>query len=213
MKIERFVVGINETNTYIIYDSTTLEAIVIDPGDEEKVLIKYIDKNNLKPIGIILTHYHHDHIGAADEVKKKYDSPIYAHKKEVEGLKNPEYNRSMINRRKNISVIPDEVFSEGAIISVGKVHLEVIHTPGHTPGGICLKVKDSNIIFTGDTIFSDDLGRTDLEGGSEEMLKKTITNKVSKWKDDIIIYPGHGENALMKDVKNRNIQYLSTKKK
>ncbi|SNS40225.1 Glyoxylase, beta-lactamase superfamily II [Anaerovirgula multivorans] len=211
MELKKFIVGINETNTYIIYETNTLEAFVIDPGDEEKALMQYIDRNSLNLKAIILTHYHHDHIGAAEELKKKYNAPIYAHKKEIEGLKDPEINHSKHKTRKAISIVPDKILSDGDIIAVTDIFLEVIHTPGHTPGGMCLKVKDANIIFTGDTIFSDDLGRTDLVGGNEEILKKTIMNKVSKWSDETIIYPGHGEASVMKEMRRKNIPYLSLK--
>lgn len=207
MKFERFVVGMSEANAYIVYDENTLEAIVIDPGDEGKRLMQYIDKRFLKIQGIVLTHYHYDHIGAAEVLKKKYQCPIYAHKKEIEGLKDPEINHSKSSPQKLISIDTDKALSHGDIINVGDIILEVIHTPGHTPGGICLEVKDSNLIFTGDTIFSDDLGRTDLEGGSESMLKKTIMNKVAKWSADVVIYPGHGESSLMSEVRRRKLPY------
>ncbi|SCY81912.1 MBL fold metallo-hydrolase [Alkaliphilus peptidifermentans] len=208
MKIQRIIVGINETNTYILHDENTMAALIIDPGDEGKTIMRYIDRNSLNPMGIVLTHYHHDHTGAAEELKNKYNCPIYAHKKEAKGLQDPEINRSISVRRKIISITPEKLVIEGDVISIDEIALEVIHTPGHTPGGISLKVKGSNIVFTGDTIFSDDLGRTDLEGGSEEALKKTITNKVSRWSNDTVIYPGHGEISTMAAVKGRNIQYL-----
>ena len=213
MLIETFIVGMYETNCYIIYDEKNLEACIIDPGDEAKRLIKFIDSKNLVLNSIVLTHYHYDHIVAVEELKKKYGSQIYCHKKEVEGLKDAHINGSIIGKKKAIEITSDKLLSDGNVISIGQIDLEVIHTPGHTPGGICLKVKDKNIIFTGDTIFSDDLGRTDLIGGSEEVLKKTITNKVSKWQDNIIIYPGHGDICSMKEVRGRKIQYLTSKAK
>lgn len=212
MKIERIIVGMHETNTYILNEENNNEALIIDPGDAAKVIMKYIDRNQLQPMGIVLTHYHHDHTGATEELKKKYNCPIYAHKKEVEGLRDPQINLSTVMCRKLISIIPDKVLSEGNTITVGNLDLHVIHTPGHTPGGICLKMKDTNIIFTGDTIFKDDLGRTDLAGGSEDMLKKSITNKVSKWPDDTIIYPGHGEIATMKEARKSGHPYLKSKR-
>jgi len=208
MKFEKFVVGMNETNAYIIYDENILDAVIIDPGDEAKRLIQYIDKKFLKVKAIILTHYHYDHIGAVEALKKKYQCPIYAHKKDVQGLKDPEVNYSKDSQQKSISIDTDITLSHGDDIRVGDSILEVIHTPGHTPGGICLKVRDDNLIFTGDTVFSDDLGRTDLEGGSETMLKKSIINKVAKWSDDIIIYPGHGQSSLMSEVRRKKVPYL-----
>lgn len=208
MELEKIVVGINETNAYIIYDSNIREALIIDPGDEAKVIAGYIDRNSLNLKGIILTHYHYDHIGAAEELKKKYSSPIYIHKKEVDGLKDSGMNGSKNKTRKDIAIVPDKTLSDGDLINVSNISLQVVHTPGHTPGGICLKVKGRNIVFTGDTIFSDDIGRTDLAGGDEDMLKKTIINKVSKWPDDVVIYPGHGEVSAMREARRKNIPYL-----
>jgi len=147
MKFERFVVGMGETNSYIIYDENILEAIIIDPGDEAKRLMKYIDKRFLKIQGIILTHYHYDHTGAVEALKEKYQCPIYAHKKDIEGLKNPEINHSKSSHKKPISIDVDKTLSHGDTINIGNIILEVIHTPGHTPGGICLRVKDTSLIF------------------------------------------------------------------
>lgn len=209
MKFERLVAGMLETNGYIIYDEHTLEALVIDPGDEPQAFITYIEKNSLKVLGIVLTHYHYDHIGAVEDIKKKYNCPVYIHKKDAHGLQRAEINYSMEGFRKPVSIIPDKTLSHGDRIQAGSVVLEVIHTPGHTPGSICLRAKDANIIFTGDTIFDDDLGRTDLEGGSPGEMRKSIANKISKWPDDITIYPGHGDHAAMAYVRKKNIEFLS----
>ncbi|QXM05443.1 MBL fold metallo-hydrolase [Crassaminicella indica] len=208
MRLERLIVGMLETNGYILYDENMLEALIIDPGDEAKTFVEYISRNRLKPIGIILTHYHYDHIGAVLDLRKKYSMPVYIHKKDEEGLKDPCINHSVSSFRKSISIIPDQTLKDGDTIKTSWVTLEIIHTPGHTPGGICIKVKNKNIIFTGDTIFNIDLGRTDLEGGDYHAMKNSIRNKVSKWSDDMMIYPGHGDLASMADVKKKNMEYL-----
>ncbi|MFT9496948.1 MBL fold metallo-hydrolase [Anaerosolibacter sp.] len=209
MKFERFVVGMLESNSYIIYDEHSLEALVIDPGDESQTLLKYIQKNSLKVQGIVLTHYHYDHIGAVEEIKKKYDCSVYIHKKDAIGLKTPEINHSVGGYRRPVAITADKLVSDGDQIQAGEVILEVIHTPGHTHGSMCLRVVNENIIFTGDTIFDDDLGRTDLEDGSEGEMKRSIVNKVSKWPDDIVIYPGHADHATMAYVRKKNMEFLS----
>ncbi|MBB6217113.1 glyoxylase-like metal-dependent hydrolase (beta-lactamase superfamily II) [Anaerosolibacter carboniphilus] len=209
MKFERFVVGMLESNSYIIYDEHTLDTFVIDPGDESQTLFKYIEKNALRVKAIILTHYHYDHIGAVDDIKKKYNCPVYIHKKDALGLKTPEINHSIGGYRKPVAITADKLVSDGDQIQAGEVILEVIHTPGHTHGSMCLKVKNENIIFTGDTIFDDDLGRTDLEDGSEDEMKRSIVNKIAKWADDIVIYPGHADHATMAYVRKKNIEFLS----
>ena len=208
MKFERFIVGMGEANGYIIYDENTLEALIIDPGDEAAVFAGYIQKHGLKPKEIVLTHYHYDHIGAVEALKEKYNCPVSIHKKDVEGLKDPKINHSFRGYRKPVSITPDRILSDGDVIQAGSVALIVVHTPGHTPGSICLVVKDENIAFTGDTIFDDDLGRTDLEGGSPDSMKRSITNKISKWEDQVRIYPGHADSATMAFVRAKNTEYL-----
>ena len=208
MKFERFIIGMGEANGYIIYDENTLDALIIDPGDEESIFIKYIQKHGLKLKEIVLTHYHYDHIGAVEALKEKYSCPVSIHKKDVEGLKDPKINHSFRGYRRPVAITPDRILSDGDNIQAGSVILTVVHTPGHTPGSICLMVKDENMAFTGDTIFDDDLGRTDLEGGSAESMRRSILNKISKWDDEIGIYPGHADSATMTFVRAKNKEYL-----
>ncbi|WP_053956103.1 MBL fold metallo-hydrolase [Inediibacterium massiliense] len=203
MKIERLVVGSLQTNGYILYDEKSKEAFIIDPGDEASKFLNYIEKYGLNPIGIILTHYHHDHIGAVSSIQKKCHIPIFIHKDDVEGLKNPYLNYS-----EDISITPNKIVKDKDEIKGRNIILEVIHTPGHTPGGICLKVKNENIIFTGDTIFNIDIGRTDLAGSDPYAMLDSMKNKISKWEDDIVIYPGHGEKATMSFVRKNNMEYI-----
>lgn len=208
MKVERIVVGTYETNTYIISDNKTKDTFIIDPGMSNRQIKNYIEKNRLNLLGIILTHCHWDHVGGVEEIKNIYECDVYAHKKEINPLKDHKYNQSKNVARKQMGINVDKGLVDGDKLKFGKHELKVIHTPGHTQGGICLFAENENIIFTGDTIFEDDLGRTDLLGGSEEQLKKSIQNKVSKWADDITIYPGHGRIAKMKDVRKRKVNYL-----
>ena len=119
MKIQKFIVGMGETNGYIIYDEKNLEALIIDPGDEAKTFISFIEKHRLKPVGITLTHYHYDHIGGVEELKKKYECPISIHKKDAEGLKDPSINHSLRGFRKPISILPDRLLLDGEKIYVG----------------------------------------------------------------------------------------------
>ncbi|SHK60911.1 MBL fold metallo-hydrolase [Tepidibacter formicigenes] len=208
MVIKRFVVGNVRTNSYIVYDENTLDAIIIDPGANPKMFIRYIDKNKLRLKEIILTHYHYDHIGAVEILKNMYNCSIAIHKKDVEGLKDPNTNLSRKVFRKPISITADKVLLEGDVITFGDIKLKVIHTPGHTEGSISLKVENENIIFTGDAIFCDCIGRWDLKGGSEEKTRNTIINIISKWEDEVKIYSGHGEIANMEYVRRENKEFL-----
>lgn len=210
MKFKKIVVGIGETNGYIVYDEEKLEAVIIDPGDESKSFIKFIDKSGLTPTSIVLTHYHYDHIGAVEDIRDAYGCPVSIHKKDVEGLKNSNLNHSLMGFRRSVEITPDRILLDGDSIEAGDIVLRVIHTPGHTLGAICLMNESEKIVFTGDTIFKDDIGRMDLEGGSEESMRRTILNKVNKWSNDIILYPGHGEEASMEYIRKKNgeFQYM-----
>ncbi|MBP2028526.1 glyoxylase-like metal-dependent hydrolase (beta-lactamase superfamily II) [Acetoanaerobium pronyense] len=207
MKIEKLVIGMHESNCYIVSDES--KALIIDPGGEAGRIVKQIRRNNLEVVGIVLTHYHCDHIEGVEEVKKAFDCKIFAHKKEVKGLLDPNINHTATLSRKPLSITADELLSEGSKITISEhSFLEVVHTPGHTPGGICLISKENKVAFTGDTLFEDGLGRTDLEGGNEDLMKKSVSNKISNWEDEIAIYPGHGHSVTMKDLRKRNINYL-----
>lgn len=208
MKFERLVIGM-DTNSYVIYDENTLETIIIDPGVDSKKIINFIDKNKLEPKEIVITHHHYDHIGAVDDLKRLYGCQVSIHKNDVKGLKDPKLNLSKKGLKKPISITADKVLLDKSIIKVGNVNLRVIYTPGHTQGSICLKVKNEDIIFTGDTIFVDGVGRWDLEGGDENKMKNSLMNKVNRWEDKITIYPGHGEAATMEYVRRKNKEFLS----
>lgn len=204
MRYERFVVGMDEANGYVVYDDSSREALVIDPGDDAQSFLRFLQKKSLTLKGIVITHFHCDHIGAVEELKKKVPCPVYIHKKDAVGLNDPKFNRSKERFRRAIAFAPDVLLSDGQTLQVGATTLKVINTPGHTPGSICLEVKDGKEIFTGDTLFEDDLGRTDLPGGDVQALRKTAVGKIAQWSDEVIIYPGHGDPVTMAEVWRRN---------
>lgn len=206
MKFEKVAIGI-DTNSYIVYDEDTLEAIIIDPGSDCKKIINVIDRNKLKPKEIVLTHYHYDHIGAVDELKEYYNCIVAIHKNDVQGLKDPKINQSKKGLKRSISITPDKILLDKSVIKAGAVKLRVIHTPGHTQGSICLKASGEEVVFTGDTIFDNGVGRWDLIGGDEKKMKSTLINKVNRWEDKITIYPGHGNCASMEYVKRENKEF------
>lgn len=208
MRIESFILGMYQTNTYVIYDENTQEALIIDPGDRAKTVIQFLRKKSLKLMGIVLTHHHVDHVGAVVELKKEYGCPVCIHKKDVQGL-NELASHSMRLYNKKIEVQPDQLLKEGDTISAGHVTLKVIHTPGHTPGSICLQVVGEKVVFTGDTLFADGIGRTDLKGGNEMAIRRSLVEKVSKWDDDVRVYPGHDSSATMAQVRAHNHLFRS----
>ncbi|MCG8482320.1 MAG: MBL fold metallo-hydrolase [Clostridia bacterium] len=190
MKIERLISGGLMTNGYFVYDERAMKGYLIDPDGNPKKFLDRIKTLKLDLKGIILTHGHYDHRGAAPRIIDEYRCDVLIHEKE-EGipLKITTYLKDN-----------DEVI-------FGKETLRVVNTPGHTKGSICLISEDGKTIFTGDTIFNVDLGRTDLGSGSLSDMKKSIKNIVSQWPDDTMIYPGHGDPCSMAFVRKQNWEY------
>ncbi len=198
MIIKTIIAGMMEANCYIVGDETTKEVFVIDPGGDYKKIKKAIDNDNLKPQAIINTHGHGDHIGANSE----FDLPIWIHRLDAgflqDLLKNLSGAFSFLLKTKPAS----RLLEEGDVLKVGKVALEVIHTPGHTPGCICL--KGGGVIFTGDTLFCGGIGRTDFAYGSEDDIISSIKEKLLILDDSYIVYPGHGPSSTIGREKSDN---------
>ncbi|MCG2712957.1 MAG: MBL fold metallo-hydrolase [Candidatus Omnitrophica bacterium] len=195
---EAIVVGVLDTNCYVLAGNKSREAVVIDPGADADNISAVLKRNGLKLNSIILTHGHFDHIGALDN----FDVPVYVHSDDLEFMKNSSINLSSnfgIDRKFDAGF---KVLRDGEIISVGDLRLSVIHTPGHTPGGICLKI--GSMLFSGDTLFRNGIGRTDLPGGSFEQISRSLKEKIFTLKDDIRVFPGHGPETTVKEEKEGN---------
>lgn len=190
------------SNCYIVGSEKTKEAAIVDPGAEFEKIDSRIKELGLSPKIIILTHAHGDHMGAVMDFIEKYATLVYIHKDDAELLKDGNKNFSKAITGKNISIIPDVVLNDNDIINLGELSLEIIHTPGHTKGGICIKVE--NIMMTGDTLFNKSIGRTDLYGGSYDEIIKSIKEKIFKYDDETIIYPGHNSPSTIKSEKLGN---------
>lgn len=171
MKIDRVVVGRLETNCYVL--SIDNKCLIIDPGDEYDKIKEIIGNNEV--IGVIITHYHFDHIGALNY-----------------------FNKDLILDKSNL---------EEKKYNIAGFNFEIIYTPGHKEDSITIYFKNENVMFTGDFIFKGDIGRTDLEGGDESLMLKSL-NKIKKYDDNIIIYPGHGDLTLLKNEKLKFANYL-----
>ena len=174
MKIKRIVLGKLATNCYLFISGQ--ESEIIDPGDEADKILKQVEKTKTKVKYIINTHSHFDHILASDELREKTGAAVLIHEEE----------------KKLVNFKVDKFLKEKDKIKIGSAVLKVVHTPGHTPGGICLLSKE--VIFTGDTIFKNGYGRTDLAGGSFEKLKDSLKKLAGLLKPGITVYPGHGES-------------------
>jgi hydroxyacylglutathione hydrolase len=195
MLIETFTVGMLSTNCYVAHSQLTKEAIIIDPGlespTEAQQIFDYITIDSLKIKLIVNTHEHEDHICGNSMIQEKYNVPIYIHKFDAGFLKDLQkgnYPASVL-------------LEEGSLISFGDQTLKVLHTPGHTPGSICL--QGERLIFTGDTLFAEGIGRTDFPGGSDIDMQKSLERLVHL-PDNLLIYPGHGPTSIMGEEKRVN---------
>ncbi len=191
MFLKTLVVGSISTNCYLVGCPETHEGAVIDPGAEEERILAAVRAAGLTIRFIINTHGHIDHIGANGAVKDATGAAILIHKDDAACLAEPERNLSTLMGARVSSPAADRLLQEGDTISIGRtINLKVIHTPGHTPGGICLKGED--LVFTGDTLFAGSIGRTDFPGGSFSQLINAVKEKLFTLDDGLKIYPGHG---------------------
>ena len=203
MIVKKLVVGELESNCYILADEKTKRAIIIDPGKEAERILWVVKQNKLKVIYIINTHAHIDHVGANDIIRGKTGASLLIHSADVHLLENSEMNLStMMNERRKF-LPPNKVVKEGDEIKVDQICLQVLHTPGHTPGSICLYAKDERV-FTGDTLFAGSVGRIDLPGGSPADLQNSIREKLLTLPNKVIVHPGHGPDTTIGKEKREN---------
>ena len=202
MILERVVVGMMEVNCYVLAREKTGRAMIIDPGDEIRKIKKVLDTNGLEPAFIINTHGHIDHIGCDND----FQVPVYVHRLDAPLLKKAELNLSTFfmtpfGVNADINVLEDK-----QTIILDDICLEVLHIPGHTPGGIALLMKTpaNNIVFTGDSLFNLSVGRTDFPGGDTDTLIRSIKEKLLVLPDDTIVYPGHGPRSTIGEERKNN---------
>lgn len=181
------------SNGYVIYQKEGGSCYIIDPGYTPKNFIDFVREKNLKAMGVIATHLHHDHTGAAEAVSDALNCPIFMHQADAFVYKGR----------------VDHLLSDGEILDLDGEPLQVILTPGHTKGSICLMAEKSRVCFTGDTIFDTDLGRSDLAGGSEQDMIHSVRDIIDRWENDIFIRPGHDDGCTMKQVRIYNIEFLA----
>ena len=190
MFLDKIPAGVLSVNCYVVGDERSGKAAVIDPGGDADKIIKSLEENGYELEYIILTHAHGDHIGGVAELQAITKAPLYIHQDDLYILKDKSKNYSSHMAMPEVELSTENLLQDGTILPLGNESLRIIHTPGHSPGGICVLVD--NLLFTGDTLFSNSIGRTDLEGGDYDQLIQSIKNKLFVLEEDILVLPGHG---------------------
>ncbi len=207
LEVERILAGAMRTNCYIVSDKVTKEALIIDPADEADKIKNSLLRGEKRPIAILLTHGHFDHIKAAKELKKEYDIKIYCMEEERKVLENPEYNLSSLFGT-GFQVSADSFLKDGEQMQIGPFFITVIHTPGHTVGSACYYItkedKTEGILMSGDTLFHESVGRTDFPTGSASSLVHSVKEKLFCLDDSTPVYPGHDSFTTIGYEKQNN---------
>ncbi|HQF42608.1 MAG TPA: MBL fold metallo-hydrolase [Ignavibacteriaceae bacterium] len=201
IQIKIFTFNLFSENTIILWDDESLESAVIDPGcsnaDEEKILADFIKSKNLKVKYLINTHCHIDHIFGCEFVKEKYNPEYLAPELDLPLIENASMQAGMLGIDFSISIRPDGFLSEDKKLRLGKFELEFLFTPGHTSGEFCIYIPSIKSCITGDVLFNESIGRTDLWGGDYDTLIQSIQEKLLTLPDETIIFPGHGQSSTI----------------
>lgn len=198
LKCDFRVVGPIQTNCYFLYREDTKECLIIDPGYEADKIEAYVQKKQLHVAGILLTHGHFDHITAADEVRKKFQTKIYASGKEKELMADPQMNVSVM-MGESVSLKADVWLEDGQELEMLGETMRCILTPGHTGGGMCFYFPRACMLFSGDTLFQESVGRTDFPTGSSRELIRSVREKLLVLPEAVRVYPGHGLMTTIRD--------------
>ena len=208
IKVKVFTFNAFSENTIVIWDDDKKEAAVIDPGtstaNEEKILSEFISSEKLEIKYLINTHCHIDHILGCKFVKEKYNPVYYAPEKDIPLLDHAQQQAQMFDIILDEPPKPDLLIDEATDISLGNSKLKFLFTPGHTPGEYCIYLEKEKICITGDVLFNESIGRTDLWGGDYTALIESIENKLLVLPDEVVIYPGHGETSTIGYEKQNN---------
>ena len=194
MILKKLVVGPFASNCYIVGSESNKEGMIIDPGAEAEVILGNVKDLGLDIKSIVLTHGHIDHIGALKEVKEATGAEVTIHADEAQALQENSVS-AMFGLSYPTPLPPDRLLQDGDSIDIGDLHFLVLHTPGHSPGGICL--LGQGVVFSGDTLFNFGIGRSDLPGGSHSQLISSIHTKLMVLPDNTVVYPGHGPETTI----------------
>jgi glyoxylase-like metal-dependent hydrolase (beta-lactamase superfamily II) len=195
-------------NGYLIGCEETREAVVLDPGDEIEEVVRAVASSRLEVKYVLLTHAHLDHVTGVGRAKDAFGAPVYVHQADLPLYERVVQQGLMFGLRLEPQPPVDRYYTPGEVIRFGRYEVRVHHTPGHSPGGVCLQVgregTEGNDLFVGDTLFASSIGRTDLPGADHETLLASVRNVLFAFADDAVVYPGHGEPTTIGKERRTN---------
>ena len=203
LDLQKCILGPVYTNCYFLKNKATDELVIIDPADCPEKIEQKVSQMNGKPVAVLLTHGHFDHIMAAQAVKKKYNILIYACRQEEEMLREPSVNMTAHYGR-DCSITPDRFLDDLDVFEVAGFSIQMIHTPGHTKGSCCYYLKDEDVLFSGDTVFCGSVGRTDFPGGSMAQIVRSLHKLVDSLPEETEVFPGHDASTTIGYEKRYN---------
>lgn len=191
------------TNCYIAKNKETGEALIIDPADSPSKIELKVNAMGARPVAVLLTHGHFDHIMGVEAVREKYQIPVYACRQEEEMLREPSVNMTD-QMGKSCSIRPDVFLDDLQVFEAAGFSIQMIHTPGHTKGSCCYYLKEEGVLFSGDTLFCGSVGRTDFPGGSASQIRNSLHRLLAALPDDTSVYPGHDTSTTIGYEKRYN---------
>jgi hydroxyacylglutathione hydrolase len=206
MKIDRLILGGFETNCYVVRrDESARDCLIVDAGLDARDMIEFLKQHQLAPVAVVLTHGHADHIAGLAALQQHYPGiTVYLHKSDADLLKDPGANLSVLAGVSFTTEPADVLLEDGDTVEEAGLRLKVLHTPGHTPGGICLYSEPDGVVFVGDTLFAGSVGRTDFPGGDMNQLLASIRSKLFTLPDATAVYPGHAMRTTIGREKRTN---------
>jgi len=207
MIVDCIVLGAYQTNGYVVRaEEASKVCLIVDAGLDGRELVTFLHDRQLIPEAVVLTHGHVDHIAGLLQVQDAHpDINVYIHQQDGPMLSDPQKNLSAMAGQPVTLDCDAVLVAEGDTVEAADVSLQVIHTPGHTPGGMCLYAQSHDILFAGDTLFQQSVGRTDFPGGSMPQLKASIKQKLFVLPDSTVVYPGHGPETSIGEEKKSNM--------
>lgn len=203
LELQKCILGNVFTNCYFLKNKETGEMLIVDPADRADKIAQKVSDMGGKPVGILLTHGHFDHILAVEAVRDQYKIPVYACRGEAQMLKEPSMNMSSYYGG-GCSIKPDVLLDDFQVFEAAGFSVQMIHTPGHTPGSCCYYLKDEDVLFSGDTLFYGSVGRTDFPGGSTAQIVRSLHKLIDSLPEDTEVYPGHDASTTIGYEKRYN---------